>query len=49
MAKTVDDYLKLPYTIEIFRDDADNTAGWVARVVELPGCMKDGDSLAELA
>jgi antitoxin HicB len=49
MAKTVDDYLKLPYTIEIFRDETDDTSGWVARVVELPGCMTQGDSFAELA
>ncbi len=49
MAKTVDDYLKLPYTIEIFRDETDDTSGWVARVVELPGCMTQGDTFAELA
>ena len=49
MAKTVEYDLKLPYTIEIFRDETDDTSGWVARVVELPGCMTQGDSFAELA
>jgi len=45
--RTVDDYLKLPYTIEVFRDDEDNP-GWVARVVELPGCLTQGDTFEEL-
>ncbi len=49
MSKTVEDYLKLPYTIEIFRDETDDEAGWVARVVELPGCMTQGESFPELA
>ncbi|MFO7633094.1 MAG: toxin-antitoxin system HicB family antitoxin [Caldilinea sp.] len=34
-------YLSLPYTIELIRED-DTT--WFARVVELPGCITEGDS-----
>ncbi|NHZ72267.1 MAG: toxin-antitoxin system HicB family antitoxin [Aquificales bacterium] len=49
MSKTVEEYLKLPYTIEIFRDEPSDQDGWVARVVELPGCMTQGDSFPELA
>jgi antitoxin HicB len=37
-AKTVDDYLKLPYEITLVRDDEGGKPGWVARVEELPGC-----------
>lgn len=33
-------YLSLPYTIELIRED-DTT--WFARVIELPGCMTEGD------
>lgn len=36
--RTVDDYLRLPYTIEVIRDESDGLPGYVARVVELPGC-----------
>jgi antitoxin HicB len=49
MAKTVEEYLKLPYTIEIFRDEEGDDGGWVARVVELPGCITQGDTFPELA
>lgn len=48
MSKTVEYYLKLPYTIEIFRDADDEAGGWAARVAELPGCMTQGDDLSEL-
>lgn len=34
--KTVDDYLALPYKVEVLHDEED---GYFARVVELPGCM----------
>ena len=41
-------YLNLPYTIEVLREtDADNP-GWAARVVELPGCLTQADTFAEL-
>jgi antitoxin HicB len=42
----VDDYLQLPYTIEVIRDE--EGGGWVARVVELPGCITQGDTFEEL-
>ena len=35
------DYLSLPYTIELIREDATT---WFASVAELPGCMTEGDS-----
>ncbi|KAA3657831.1 MAG: type II toxin-antitoxin system HicB family antitoxin [Chloroflexi bacterium] len=47
--KTADDYLKSPYTIEVFRDAVDDESGWVARVVELPGCLTQGDTIVEMA
>ena len=47
--KSVEAYLKLPYTIEIFRSETDDEEGWVARVVELPGCITQGDDFQELA
>lgn len=37
-ARTVDDYLKLPYEITLVRDEDGGKPGWVARVEELPGC-----------
>ena len=46
--KSVNEYLGLPYTIEVFRDDNEENPGWVARVVELPGCITQGDSFGEL-
>jgi antitoxin HicB len=46
--KTVEDYLKLPYHIEIIRDDDEENPGWVARVIELPGCITQGDTFEEL-
>ncbi|NLG99976.1 MAG: type II toxin-antitoxin system HicB family antitoxin [Chloroflexi bacterium] len=47
MAKrTLEEYLHLPYTIEVTRDEED--AGWVARVVELPGCITQGEDFQEL-
>jgi antitoxin HicB len=42
--KTLSDYLSLPYTIELVRED-DTT--WFASVVELPGCMTEGDSAGD--
>ena len=37
MNKTIDDYLTLPYTIEIIPDDG----AWFADIKELPGCMTE--------
>jgi antitoxin HicB len=47
-AKTIEDYLDLPYTIEVIRDNNKDDPGWVARVKELPGCMTQGDTFEEL-
>jgi antitoxin HicB len=41
-------YLSLPYTIEVSRDNDEENPGWVARVVELPGCITQADSFEEL-
>lgn len=46
--KKIDDYLNLPYHIEVVRDDDEENPGWVARVVELPGCLTQGDTFEEL-
>lgn len=34
--RTVEDYLNLPYTIEVIRDDNIDDPGWVARVWNYP-------------
>ena len=49
--KSLSDYLSLPYTIEFRREepDSDGVAAWFARVIELPGCMTEGDTLEEAA
>lgn len=46
--KTIEEYLQLPYTIEVVRDNNPEYPGWVARVVELPGCMTQADTFDEL-
>ncbi len=46
--RTVEEYLALPYTIEVVRDDSDGEVGYVACVVELPGCLTQGDDFEEL-
>jgi antitoxin HicB len=46
--RSVSDYLKLPYTIEVIRDESDGLPGYVARVVELPGCLTQADDFQEL-
>ncbi len=43
---TVQEYLKLPYTIEVIKDES---GGYFAKVLELPGCMTQADDFAELA
>ncbi len=42
--KTVDDYVALPYTIELVPEPG---VGVFARVVELPGCVTQGDTEEE--
>ena len=44
MAKTIDDYLKLPYTIELIPDPQ---GGYAVAVKELPGCISQGDTAEE--
>ncbi|MBN2548926.1 MAG: toxin-antitoxin system HicB family antitoxin [Anaerolineales bacterium] len=46
--QSVEDYLALPYTIEIIREDDPENPGWVARVLELPGCITQADTFDEL-
>jgi antitoxin HicB len=46
--RSTDDYLRLPYTIEVYGDDSDGKVGYVARVIELPGCLTQADNFAEL-
>ncbi len=48
MSRTIDEYLKLPYSIKVTYDaDAENP-GWVAQVAELPGCLTQADTFEEL-
>ncbi len=51
VTRELDDILKLPYTTEFRREEAEygEEPPWFARVVELPGCMTEGDSLEEAA
>lgn len=46
--RTLDEYLALPYTIEVHKDESDGETAYVARVVELPGCITQADSFEEL-
>lgn len=48
MTRTIDEYLSLPYTVEIYRDASDGEITYIARVVELPGCFTQADSFDEL-
>ena len=45
---TIDEYLRLPYHIEIIRETDPEDAGWVAQVRELPGCITQADNFDEL-
>jgi antitoxin HicB len=44
VGKTLDDYLKLPYTIELTPDEA---GYWFAQIPLLPGCMTQAPSRVE--
>ena len=48
MTRTLEEYLKLPYHIEAIYDNDEENPGWAARVVELPGCITQGDTFQEL-
>jgi predicted RNase H-like HicB family nuclease len=44
MNRTLEEYLKLPYTIEIIPDDG----AWFVRIKELEGCMTEVDTWEEI-
>lgn len=44
MAKTLEEYMALPYTLEIIPDDG----AWFVQVKELSGCMTEVDSWDEV-
>jgi len=46
--QSIEEYLSLPYTIEIVRDETGSYSGWYARVIELPGCMTQANTFEEL-
>jgi len=48
MEKTIEYYMGLPYTIQVVRNPDPDDPGWVARVVELPGCLTEADTFKEL-
>ena len=48
VSRTLEEYLELPYTIEVQKDDSDGEIAYAARVVELPGCITQGDTFEEL-
>lgn len=43
--KTIDDYLKLPYKMEIIPDIAEG--GFVVSFPDLPGCISCGETIEE--
>lgn len=44
--KTLDYYLKLPYTI-VLKPGQEEGDGWLAEIPELPGCFTAGDTKEE--
>ena len=44
MARTLEEYMALPYTMEIIPDDG----AWFVRIKELPGCMTEVDEWDEI-
>jgi antitoxin HicB len=42
--KTMEEYLKLPYTIEMIQE---SDGSWYVKIKELPGCMSQGDTPEE--
>lgn len=45
MDKKLDDYLRLPYKIEIVPSPE---GGYAAKIIELPGCVSQGQTLEEV-
>jgi len=44
MNRTIEEYLTLPYTLEIIPDDG----AWFVQIKELPGCMTEVDEWDEI-
>lgn len=44
MMKTLNDYIAMPYTIEVIPDDG----AWFVQIKELPGCMTEVDEWDEI-
>lgn len=44
--KNLEYYLSLPYTVEIYPSEH---GGYVAKIAELPGCITQGETIAEAA
>lgn len=47
-SKTIEEYMALPYSVEITPQIEDDGTTYFARVVELPGCMTEVDSFEEV-
>ena len=45
--KTIEDYMRLPYRLEIVPDTEEG--GFVAGYPDLPGCLTTGETLADAA
>lgn len=46
--KSMEEYLSLPYTIEVVAEHAGDRQGWFAKVVEFPGCMTQAERFEDL-
>jgi predicted RNase H-like HicB family nuclease len=46
--RTIEEYLDLPYTVEVIKDSTDGYTAYVASVKELPGCLTQVESYADL-
>ena len=46
--RTMEEYLDLPYTVEVIKDSTDGYTAYVAGVKELPGCLTQVESYADL-
>jgi len=44
MIKTLNDYMAMPYTIEVIPDEG----AWFVQIKELPGCMTEVDEWDEI-
>ncbi len=46
--RSFDDYVALPYTIEVYPDNGDEATCFYARITELPGTLVQADNLPDL-